>query len=93
MTRRSLAATAERTLALQAPSVGRSLGDTRSGGWSSPRSASCLRYRVTGLAAEAAFFAVLSVPPLIFALAGAVGYVSEQFSPARSTRSAARSST
>ena len=37
---------------------------------------------VTGLAAEAAFFAVLSVPPLIFALAGAVGYVSEQFSPA-----------
>lgn len=36
---------------------------------------SCLRYRVTGLAAEAAFFAVLSVPPLIFALAGAIGYV------------------
>ncbi|UUZ58807.1 hypothetical protein [Nocardioides sp. B-3] len=29
---------------------------------------SCMRYRVTGLAAEAAFFAVLSVPPLIFAL-------------------------
>ncbi len=25
--------------------------------------ASCLKYRVTGLAAEAAFFAVLSVPP------------------------------
>jgi len=43
---------------------------------------SCMRYRVTGLAAEAAFFAVLSVPPLIFALAGAVGYVSSQFSPA-----------
>ncbi|EON23540.1 ribonuclease BN [Nocardioides sp. CF8] len=43
---------------------------------------SCMRYRVTGLAAEAAFFAVLSVPPLIFALAGAVGYVTEQFSPA-----------
>ncbi len=41
---------------------------------------SCLRYRVTGLAAEGAFFAVLSVPPLIFALAGAVGYVSERFS-------------
>ncbi|MGA8845435.1 MAG: YihY/virulence factor BrkB family protein [Nocardioides sp.] len=40
---------------------------------------SCMRYRVTGLAAEGAFFAVLSVPPLIFALAGAVGYVSEQF--------------
>jgi membrane protein len=40
---------------------------------------SCMRYRVTGLAAEAAFFAILSVPPLIFALAGAIGYVSEQF--------------
>lgn len=40
---------------------------------------SCLKYRVTGLAAEGAFFAVLSVPPLIFALAGAVGYVSARF--------------
>jgi membrane protein len=44
---------------------------------------SCMRYRVTGLAAEAAFFAVLSVPPRIFALAGAVGYVSEQFPAAQ----------
>jgi membrane protein len=44
---------------------------------------SCLRYRVTGLAAEGAFFAVVSVPPLIFAMAGAVGYVSEQFSAAQ----------
>ena len=42
---------------------------------------SCLRYRVTGLAAEAAFFAVVSVPPLIFALAGAIGYVTDRFSP------------
>jgi membrane protein len=42
---------------------------------------SCLRYRVTGLAAEAAFFAVLSVPPLVFALAGAIGYVANQFDP------------
>ncbi len=40
---------------------------------------SCLKYRVTGLAAEAAFFAIVSVPPLIFALAGGIGYVSEQF--------------
>ena len=40
---------------------------------------SCLRHRVTGLAAEAAFFAVLSVPPLVFALAGAVGFVSGTF--------------
>jgi membrane protein len=43
----------------------------------------CLRYRVTGLAAEAAFFAVLSVPPLVFALAGAIGYVSERFTAAQ----------
>lgn len=43
---------------------------------------SCMRYRVTGLAAEAAFFAVLSVPPLIFAMAGMIGYVSSQFAPA-----------
>jgi membrane protein len=43
----------------------------------------CLRYRVTGLAAEAAFFAVLSVPPLVFALAGAIGYVSDRFTAAQ----------
>jgi len=42
---------------------------------------SCLRYRVTGLAAEAAFFAVLSVPPLVFGLAGGIGYVTSQFDP------------
>jgi len=45
--------------------------------------ASCMRYRVTGLAAEAAFFALLSVPPLIFMLAGMIGYVSDQFTPAQ----------
>jgi membrane protein len=44
---------------------------------------SCLRYRVTGLAAEAAFFAVLSIPPLIFALTGAIGFVSDRFSQAQ----------
>src|SRR4051794_9538868 len=44
---------------------------------------SCMRYRVTGLAAEAAFFAVLSVPPLIFAMAGAIGFVTDSFSPAQ----------
>jgi membrane protein len=42
---------------------------------------SCLRHRVTGLAAEAAFFAVLSVPPLIFAMAGGIGYVTDSFTP------------
>lgn len=40
----------------------------------------CMRNRVTGLAAEAAFFAVLSLPPLVFALAGSIGYIFEQFS-------------
>ncbi len=44
---------------------------------------SCMRYRVTGLAAEAAFFAVLSIPPLVFALAGAIGFFSSRFSDAQ----------
>ena len=35
----------------------------------------CLRYRVTGLASEAGFFALLSFPPLILGLFGGVGYV------------------
>jgi membrane protein len=39
----------------------------------------CFRYRVTGLAAEAAFFAILSLPPLIFGLAGAIGFVAGRF--------------
>jgi membrane protein len=43
----------------------------------------CYRNRVTGLAAEAAFFALLSLPPLIFALVGSIGYVFESFSDAR----------
>lgn len=41
--------------------------------------AACIRYRVTGLAGEAAFFAILSLPPLVFGLAGAVGYVAQKF--------------
>jgi membrane protein len=44
----------------------------------------CYRNRVTGLAGEAAFFALLSLPPLIFALVGSIGYVFESFSDARS---------
>jgi membrane protein len=36
---------------------------------------SCMRYRVTGLAAEGAFFGVLSLPPLVFGIAGTIGYV------------------
>ena len=43
---------------------------------------SCMRHRVTGLAAEAAFFAILSIPPLVFALTGAIGFVSERYPPA-----------
>jgi membrane protein len=43
----------------------------------------CYRNRVTGLAAEAAFFALLSLPPLIFALVGSIGYVFGSFSEAR----------
>jgi membrane protein len=35
----------------------------------------CLRYRVTGLASEAGFFALLSLPPLILGLFGGLGYV------------------
>jgi membrane protein len=38
----------------------------------------CLRYRVTGLAAEAGFFALLSLPPLVLGLVGAIGFVGEQ---------------
>lgn len=39
----------------------------------------CMRYRVTGLAAEAAFFAILSLPPLVFGLAGTIGFIAERF--------------
>ena len=45
--------------------------------------ATCLRNRVTGLAAEAAFFALLSLPPLIFGLAGSIGYVVQTFTDQR----------
>jgi membrane protein len=37
----------------------------------------CFRYRVTGLAAEAGFFALLSLPPLILGLVGTLGYLDE----------------
>ncbi|WP_241668249.1 YihY/virulence factor BrkB family protein [Pedococcus bigeumensis] len=35
----------------------------------------CLRYRVTGLASEAGFFMLLSLPPLVLGLFGGVGYI------------------
>jgi membrane protein len=41
----------------------------------------CFRYRVTGLAAEAAFFAILSVPPLVFGLAGSISFIVRKIDP------------
>lgn len=41
----------------------------------------CLRYRVTGLASEAGFFALLSLPPLVLGLFGGVGYVGRWLGP------------
>jgi membrane protein len=38
----------------------------------------CMRYRVTGLAAEAGFFALLSLPPLVLGLAGAAAWVGSE---------------
>jgi len=38
----------------------------------------CLRYRVTGLAAEAGFFALLSLPPLVLAMVASLGYVRDE---------------
>jgi len=39
----------------------------------------CFTYRVTGLAGEAAFFAILSLPPLVFGLAGTIGYLAQTY--------------
>ncbi|MGV9287428.1 YihY/virulence factor BrkB family protein [Streptomyces sp. NPDC003719] len=36
---------------------------------------SCMEYRILGLAAEAAFFTLLSVPPLLLSVLGLLGYV------------------
>ncbi|MEV0260096.1 YihY/virulence factor BrkB family protein [Streptomyces sp. NPDC050617] len=36
---------------------------------------SCMEYRVTGLAAEAAFFTLLSLPPLLLGILGLLGYL------------------
>ncbi|NLT29972.1 MAG: YihY/virulence factor BrkB family protein [Propionibacterium sp.] len=42
---------------------------------------SAFDYRITGMSAEAAFFAILSLPPLIFGLAGSVGFIARRFDP------------
>ncbi len=41
----------------------------------------CMRYRVTGLASEAGFFALLSLPPLVLGLFGGVGYIGRWLGP------------
>lgn len=41
----------------------------------------CLRYRVTGLAAEGAFFMLLSLPPLVLGLFGGLGFVGGWIGP------------
>ncbi len=46
----------------------------------------CLDYRVTGLAAEAAFFMLLSLPPLVLGLFGGLGYVSGWIGPDAASR-------
>ena len=38
----------------------------------------CMRYRVTGLSAEAGFFALLSLPPLVLGLAGTAAWVGSE---------------
>ncbi len=41
----------------------------------------CVRYRVSGLAAEAAFFTLLSMPPLVLGLIAGVGFFGEAIGP------------
>lgn len=41
----------------------------------------CMRYRVTGLASEVGFFALLSLPPLVLGLFGGLGYVGKILGP------------
>ncbi len=43
----------------------------------------CMRYRVTGLASEAGFFALLSLPPLVLGLVGGLAYVANAIGPVR----------
>ncbi|GAA2070116.1 YihY/virulence factor BrkB family protein [Aeromicrobium halocynthiae] len=43
----------------------------------------CFSNRVTGLAAEAAFFAILSLPPLVFGLAGSIGFFARRYDVAQ----------
>ncbi|MBK8459468.1 MAG: YihY/virulence factor BrkB family protein [Micropruina sp.] len=40
-----------------------------------------VEHRILGLAAEIAFFALLSLPPLVFGLTGAIGFVADRYDP------------
>ncbi|TDT33280.1 YihY/virulence factor BrkB family protein [Naumannella halotolerans] len=42
----------------------------------------CISFRMIGLAAESAFFALLSLPPIVFALVGMIGFAVNRFEPA-----------
>jgi membrane protein len=55
------------------PAVGGALG--RLGRLTAATFQVCLKYRVTGLAAEAGFFALLSLPPLVLGLVASAGYL------------------
>jgi membrane protein len=46
----------------------------------------CLRYRITGLAAEAAFWVLLSLPALALGIVGVLGYLHAQLGTARALR-------
>jgi membrane protein len=70
-----------------AKSPGRTVARARAVSWRILTSTvgSCFRHRVTGLAAEAAFFAILSLPPLIFGLAGSTSYIVKRVDPSQIT--------
>jgi membrane protein len=46
----------------------------------------CMRYRITGLAAEAAFWVLLSLPALALGTVGVLGYLHGQLGSVRATR-------
>ncbi len=46
----------------------------------------CLKHRVTGLASEAGFFALLSLPPIILGLVSGIGFLGQGLNPATVAR-------
>ena len=65
----------------ETPSEASAIDRVRSALWRVIRgtSISAFRYRVTGLAAEAAFFTLLSLPPLVLGLIGTIGHFHSVF--------------